>query len=193
VDIGAFFRGLTFFDLFALLVVAGGVVLGFAQGPVRRIVGIAVANFTLLLALNLRAPIGSWLAQYWTQDTLAYCEFVAFGASFAILFVTASLGAQLYVKPVTLLPGRPVANEVLGGVLGAVEAIVVLGAVILIVDSYFRAGIDSSTNELGVLRSFFRFYDDSMAAHVYRDWLIPAFATIFGWFIPESVGRVITH
>ena len=187
-DLGGLFRSLSLFELVALLIFGGGFVLGFVQGPIQRILGIAVATLSLLFALNLRAPIGSWLAGYWVQDSLGYCQLIAFGASFLILFVTAALAAQIYVKPMTLFARSPIGNELLGGLLGILEAVIVLGALLMIIDSYFRVSSTSlSPNELGILRSLFHFYDDSLTARVFRDGLFPAFFWLFGWITPENV------
>ena len=175
-----------------MVVVAGFVVLGFVQGPVRRALGIVLATLILLVAMNLRAPIGTWLAGYWVRDSPAYSEMFAFGATFAILFATATLAAQIYVKPMALFPARQLANELLGGVLGLVEGVIVLAAVLLILDSYFRtANPAASPNELSILRSFFRFYDDSTTAHVCRQSLDPALFWAFGWITPEAVRQAL--
>lgn len=48
-------------------------VLGYAQGIIRRLLGIATILFSFLLAANLREPLGGFLAQYWTQWPKEYC------------------------------------------------------------------------------------------------------------------------
>jgi uncharacterized membrane protein required for colicin V production len=147
-----------------------------------------------VLAANLRGPVGDALARYWRADTPEYAAFIGLGATFAVLYVVAMLAAQVYVKRITLFPKSDIADDIVGGLVGALEAIVLIGVVILVMDSYFRVHPSAgSSNEMDLLRTIFDFYDHSLTVHVYRDLLGPVFMAGLGWTLPESLRALIAH
>ncbi|HZM72027.1 MAG TPA: CvpA family protein, partial [Candidatus Polarisedimenticolia bacterium] len=58
VDIQTFLRSFNTFDLLIVLVLMGLFILGFIQGTVRRLLGIASIIFSFLVAAQLREPLG---------------------------------------------------------------------------------------------------------------------------------------
>ena len=77
----------TAFDWLAVLFLVGFFVLGYVQGTIRRLLGIASIVFSFLLAANLREPLGKFLAGYWTQWPREYSYMLAF----LFIFVVASV------------------------------------------------------------------------------------------------------
>ncbi len=187
-DIVGAIRSLDLFDLLAVFFVSGFALAGFVQGTLRRLIGLAILLIALLFALNLRDPLGSWLGQYWTQFPKEYSTMLAFGASFVVIYLVASIAAQVFYKRTQLFKHSTVVDEVIGALLGILQAVLLIGAMIMILDSFFRIqGIAPSPNELGFLRDIFRFYDPSQAAILFRDVLIPAFLSLFAWITPAGL------
>ena len=187
-DIVGAIRNVGFFDLLVVLFVCGFFVAGFVQGTLRRLIGLAILVIALLFALNLRDPLGSWLSRYWTQFPKEYSTMLAFGASFVVIYLGASIAAQVFYRRTTLFKRSTLVDELLGGFLGVLQAVLLIGAVIMILDSFFRLpAIAPSPNELGFLRDIFGFYDHSQAAILFRDVLIPAFLTLFAWITPADL------
>ena len=75
VDLGASSAGSTV-DLFLALCFIGFFVLGFAQGAIRRLIGIGSILFSFLLAANIAEPLGEFLADNWTQFPPQYSYMV---------------------------------------------------------------------------------------------------------------------
>jgi uncharacterized membrane protein required for colicin V production len=188
VDVVGAIRSLQIFDLLAVFFVCGFFLAGFVQGTLRRLIGLAIVVIALLFALNLREPLGSWLGQYWTQFPKEYSTMLAFGGSFVAIYLGASIIAQVFYKRTQLFKRSTLVDEIIGGLLGLLQAVLLIGAMIMILDSFFRIpGIAPGPNEIGILRDIFRFYDPSQAAILFRDVLIPAFLTLFAWITPASL------
>jgi uncharacterized membrane protein required for colicin V production len=172
-----------FFALFAMFIV------GYAQGIIRRLLAIVAILFSLGLAAQLQAPLGGYLAQQWTTTTPAYALMVAFGAVFVAAAGAISLGIQLSYRPAPLLYKYPVLDEILGGVLGVVEGLIIFMAVLIIMDPYFATLPTAPTGpgEFGPLRSLHGFIDDALSAQVMRDNVIPVVVSIFGFIFPKDV------
>ncbi len=187
-DVVGFIEGLNLFDLLVVFFVAGFFVVGYIQGTLRRLLGLAITLVALLLALNLREPLGSWLAQYWTQLPKAYVYMLAFGGSFLVIYIAGSLTVQTFYRRTNLFAKATVLDELIGGILGAIQALLMVGILILVLDSYFALpGMPADPDEIGFLRGIYDFYDTSQVAALYRDSLIPLFFALFGWIVPSAL------
>lgn len=187
-DIAGFLTSLNTFDLVAALFLFGMFVLGFAQGTIRRLLGIASILFSFLLAGQLRDPLGSFLAKNWTQFPSQYSYMLAYLIVFVFATILFSIIIQSFYKHQPLFEKSRFGDEILGGVLGVLQGILLLGIMIVILDSYFMIpGLEVSSNELGILRSVFDWYDPSAIAGLFRDTLIPAAFAILGPLIPDEV------
>jgi uncharacterized membrane protein required for colicin V production len=178
------------FDLVIFLALLAMFVAGYAQGVVRRLLGIAAILFSLILGAQLRQPLGQYLSNEWTTIVPAYSYMVAFGAVFVAASVTLSIGIQLSYRPAPLFPRYPVLDELLGGLLGVFEGILFLIAILLILDPYYtqpevkdKIGI----GEFQLLRTLHGFLDNTLTASILRNNVIPAFLAIFGLLIPQDV------
>ncbi len=190
-DVVEFIEGLNLFDLLVVFFVAGFFVVGYIQGTLRRLLGLAITLVSLLLALNLREPLGAWLAQYWTQLPKAYVYMLAFGVSFLVIYIAGSVTVQTFYKRTPLFAKATVLDELIGGILGALQALLMVGTLILVLDSYYSLpGIPADPDEIGILRDIYNFYDTSQVAGLYRESLIPLFFALFGWIVPSDLAEL---
>ncbi len=182
------------FDLLAVFAVGAFFVAGFIQGTLRRLLGLAILLVSFLLATNIRDPLGAWLGRYWTQFPVEYSYMLAFGGSFLLLYLAGSIAVQTFYRRTQLIARSTLADELLGAFLGLLQAVLLIGAMITILDSFFaHAVVAESPNELGILRSIFTFYDPSLTARVYRELLIPGFLGLFAWITPASLRTLFVH
>jgi len=193
VDVVAFLERLNLFDILIAFFVAGFFVVGYIQGTLRRVLGLAIALLSLLVALNLRDPLGAWLAQYWTQLPRQYVYMLAFGGSALTIYLAGSIAAQTFYRKTTLFTKATVVDELVGGVLGALQALLLVGALILVLDSYYHLpGIPTDPDEIGILRDIYNFYAPSQVAELFRASLIPLFFVLFGWIVPSDLREFYT-
>ena len=187
--IEGFFNSLNLFDLASFLFLFGMFVLGFAQGSIRRLLGLAAILFSFFLAGQLRDPLGSFLAQNWTQFPAQYSLMLAYQFVFAFSAILFSIVIQSFYKHQSLFENATVVDELIGGSLGILQGLVLIGSMIVILDSYFLlpVGAVEGPNELPFLRSVFDLYTDSWTASVFRDTLLPAFFALVGALVPEEV------
>ncbi len=192
-DIAEILRSIDPFDLLVLLILAALFILGYIQGTIRRLLGIASLLFSFLLAANLRGPLGDFLVANWTQFPPEYSRMVGFGTLFVAASLAFSLVIQAFYRRVPLFDKYTVVDELLGGLLGILQGVILLGAMIVILDSFFRiSGIAPRTGELPFLREIFNAYDGSITASIFRSALIPAFMAITGPFIPNDLRSLFT-
>lgn len=173
---------LMFFVFFALFV------LGYMQGVLRRLLGIASILVSLLVAAQLRGPIGDFLDQNWTQYPTQYNHMLAFGAIFVAGVVASTITLQMFFKPMTLFTDYPVIDEVLGGFLGLVQGAIILAAFFLITDPFFATtGVAQQANEFPFIRQIHDVLQGSVTAELARDRFAPFLLLFLGGLFPSDV------
>lgn len=176
------------FDLVIFLALLAMFVLGYAQGVIRRLLGIGAILFSLILGALMRPTVGGYLANEWTTIIPQYSYMVGFGAVFVAAAVTLSLGIQISYRPAPLFPKYPVLDELLGGLLGVVEGFLILVAFLLITDPYFEmVGDQVGRGEFGLLRTLHDFIDPTLTADILRHSVIPVILMLLGFVFPQDV------
>jgi len=177
------------FDLVIFLALLAMFVVGYAQGVIRRLLGIAAILFSLVLGALLRQSVGGYLANEWTTIMPQYSYMVGFGAVFVAAAVTLSLGIQMTYRPAPLFPKYPVLDELLGGLLGVLEGFIFLIAFLLITDPYFslEAAARPGLGEFGLLRTVHEFMDPTLTADILRNGVIPIVLALLGFLFPQDV------
>jgi uncharacterized membrane protein required for colicin V production len=186
----AFLTSINVFDLLVIFFLMAMFILGFIQGTIRRLLGLGSIIFSFLLAAQLRGPFGSFLAENWTHLPASYDFMVAFALVFIVATIVFTIIIQAFYKGMPLFADNTIIDEVLGGLLGIIQGVVILAAMIMILDSHFARGFGPAAGEFGWFRLLFDAYDGSGTAVLFRDILIPAFLTIAGAMVPEDVRAV---
>jgi uncharacterized membrane protein required for colicin V production len=196
VNVAEYIRSINPFDLVIGLVLFAFFILGFIQGTIRRLLGIAAIILSFIFAANVRGPLGDFLKANWTQFPPDYAVMVGFGTVFVAAVISTTLLMQSYYRKVPLFARFTIIDELLGGALGVVQGALLLGAMIIILDSYFTtAPSKPSANELPALRDIYEAYDPigapiSGTAQLYRQTLVPGFLAVTGPVMPDGL-RVI--
>ena len=82
------------FDIFIIIYLFGFFILGFIQGTIRRLVGIASIVFSFFLALQLNAIwLGNFLANNWTQYPKEYSIMIGY----LVIFIAAVVAFTLVI------------------------------------------------------------------------------------------------
>ena len=184
-NIGEILDSINRFDLLVVLFLFGMFVLGFIQGTIRRVLGLASMLFSFLFAANLRGPLGGYLAQNWNDYPDEYAVMLGFGIVFIAATIAFTVVIQGFYHKQDLFKKATFADEIIGGLLGIVQGAFLILAIIVILDSFFQIPtIPKSVNEFTWLRTFWEAIDTSTTADIFRSRIIPGFITVFGLLIP---------
>jgi uncharacterized membrane protein required for colicin V production len=193
VNIAETIRSINPFDLVIILILFAFFILGFIQGTIRRLIGIAAILLSFILAANLREPLGDFLKANWRQFPAEYAVMVGFGTVFLAAIIASTLVIQTYYHKIPLFRRNTVIDEMLGGLLGVVQGMLMLGAVIIILDSFFALpGRPTRDNELPILRDVYEAYAPpakpaSATALIFRQTLVPGFLAVTGPVLPNGL------
>ena len=181
---------ITPFDLLILLALLAMFIVGYAQGVIRRLLGIGAIVFSLIVAAQLRAPLGDYLSAQWTGLADSYSYMVAFGAVFVAAAITLSLGIQITYRPAPLFQKYPVLDEIIGGLLGVLEGFLILIAVLLILDPHYNQPTVQATvgfGEFTFLRDLHTQLKTTLIVEILRENVIPALLAVVGVLFPQDV------
>jgi len=188
VNIGEILGSINRFDLLVVLFLFGMFVLGFIQGTIRRVLGLASMLFSFLFAANLRGPLGGYLAANWNDYPDEYAIMLGFGIVFVAATIAFTVVIQGFYHKQDLFKRATFADEVIGGILGIVQGGFLILAIIIILDSFFQIPtIPKSVGEYPWLRTFWETLDTSATAEIFRSRIIPGFITVFGLLIPVDL------
>ncbi len=182
-------------DVLIVLYLFGFFILGFIQGTIRRLVGIASIVFSFFLALQLNDLwLGNFLATNWTQYPKEYSVMIGYLVLFIAGVVAFTLVIQGTYKKAPLFAKYPVVDEILGGVLGVVQGFLLLMFLLFILDQYYLyTNIPPDDDEFAFLRTLFTSLDGSNIGQFIQTVAIPALIAVFGFLIPAQAKVVFNH
>ena len=187
-EIGDFILGIDPIDLLIVGFFGLFFVLGFAQGTIRRLIGIGSILFSFLLASNLSTTFAGFLGSNWTQFSPAYGQMIGFLTIFLASCVVFAILAQVFFKPQPLFAKYRFVDEMLGGILGLIEAGLILMCFVIILDTFFRSGgVPQDADELPYLRDIWTALNGTAIVPIFREQIIPAFMAVFAFFVPSSI------
>ena len=183
------FASINVVDVLVVLFLFGMFILGYAQGAIRRLIGILSITFSFFLALQLNAFwLGSFLAENWTQYPQEYSVMIGYLVIFVAAVVAFFLVVQGTYRKVEVFAKYPVVDEILGGILGVVQGVLFLMFITIILDQYFLyTNLPVDSDEVGVLRSFWTAIDSSAFGELLHETVIPAFIGLVSFLIPQDV------
>jgi membrane protein required for colicin V production len=188
VEFGEFIGGIQTVDLLLVLYFMAFFVLGFAQGTIRRLIGIGSILFSFFFAANLAEPLGEFLGANWTQFPKEYSYMIGFLTVFVAAALAFALVAQGWYKPQPLFEKARFVDEILGGLLGLVQAGLILGCLIVILGTFFlNRGLAPDAQEITFLRDLWNALESSKIVDVFQETLIPAFFVVTGFLVPSEI------
>ena len=112
-EIGDFILGFNLVDLLLIGFFGAFFVLGFAQGTIRRLIGIGSILFSFLFAANLSGWLGAFLGDNWTQFSPEYGKMIGFLVVFVGGCLVFAILAQGFYKPQPLRTLEEISADIL--------------------------------------------------------------------------------
>lgn len=186
-DVGATLGALNIVDVIIVIALFGMFVLGYAQGAVRRGVGVATMTFSFFLAGQLNQFLGKFLAENWVQYPPLYSYMIGYLVLFLAGVVAFAVVVQVTYKKVEMFTRYPVLDELLGGLLGVAWGLLLLMYLTIILDTYFLGTPVGNPAEMTILRDIWSAIDASWFGQLLQQQVIPVFVAWTGFLLPASV------
>jgi uncharacterized membrane protein required for colicin V production len=179
-------------DLLLALFIAGYVVGGWRTGLLRRLAGLAFIAIALIAGAYLRVPVGAIVTGFFTDLPPEYGDMVGYAVTFLVIVTALNLVSGPVLSRVTVGGFSQMTDRTLGAVLGGVEAVLIISAAIVILDTYFgSAGPLAGVPGLGVLTSVSDSLDASSIGKFLTKTTVPLVLTLLGPLLPEDITSVV--
>jgi uncharacterized membrane protein required for colicin V production len=173
-------------DILLLLILAGAFLIGFFWGVVRGLLGLAAWLVTFLLAAHLSGPGGDYLQAQWRNFSAEYNHMLAFLITFGVLFVLALLLIQLGARGSHDLSRYPIVDDILGGLLCAVLAVLVIAAVVAILRTFY-APVAASSNVAEWTTNLYSALRSSTIGGQIQSGVVPIMNTLLDPLLPSTI------
>jgi uncharacterized membrane protein required for colicin V production len=188
-----FFGSATLFDIVIVLVAMAMFVVGWFQGAIRQLIGIAAFVVAFLLAANLRDPLGDFLARNWTFWDRQFNLTLALLGLWIAFSVTLQIGIQAFYRRLVISSRLLILDEVLGGLLGAFQVFLVIALLTLTFDSYYLVTPRPvAFHDVEWARSFDALLKDSVLVGALRTALGAWLLTLLGPLLPADLKAALS-
>ncbi len=179
-------------DVLLLGFIAGFVRGGWSTGFLRRLVGLGYLALSFVVGAYLRQPVGALVEKIFPQVPHQYAEMVGYSISFTVLVAALNLLTGPFLKKVPVSGISRKMDQTLGAVLGGVEAILLISAAIVILDTYFGTlGSLLGDPGLGLLKTVSQALDESTIGAFLIKTTVPFVLAVLGPFLPADVSSVV--
>jgi uncharacterized membrane protein required for colicin V production len=124
---------------------AGYVFTGWRSGLLHRIIGLGFLVISFVASAYLRYPIGVIATTFVKSVPVDYANLVGYAIAFPAILVALHIASHFILGRVRFEGLSKEIDQALGAVFGGVEAILIISAVVVIVDTYF--GTSSSLRQ----------------------------------------------
>jgi len=179
-------------DLLLLGFIAGFVRGGWSTGFLRRLVGLAYIALSFVVVAYLRQPVGAIVGGIFPQIPEAYADMVGYSVAFTVLVVALNVITHPILARV---PVRGVSRELdgaLGALFGGIEAVLIISAAIVILDTYFgTTGALGKDPGLGFLKTISQALDSSTIGQLLIHTTVPLVLAVLGPLLPKDVSSLV--
>jgi uncharacterized membrane protein required for colicin V production len=172
--------------------IAGFVFGGWRTGFLRRLIGIGFMAVSFVVSAWFRYPVGAIASALFPSIPADYANLVGYTIAFPVILVGLHLANRFLLGRVSMGGITREADQALGALVGGVEAILILSAGIVILDTYF--GTSSSIGRevgLGALKSLTEAVNGSTTVHILRDTTVPFVLTVLGPLLPKDIRTIL--
>jgi uncharacterized membrane protein required for colicin V production len=172
--------------------IAGFIYGGFRTGFLRRLIGIGFMVVSFVASAYFRYPVGAIASTFFKDIPSDYANLVGYTIAFPAILAALHIGGQLVLGKVRVQGIAEGMDKTLGAVFGGVEAVLILSAGIVILDTYFGTGSSlGATFHGGYLKDLTQAVNASETVHLLRDTTVPVVLTILGPLLPTDVTTIL--
>jgi uncharacterized membrane protein required for colicin V production len=173
--------------------IAGFIYGGFRTGFLLRLLGIAFMAISFVASAYVRYPIGAIASNFLPQVPSDYANLVGMAIAFpAILFVLHTVSRVVLGKVKVHGLVAEGTDKILGAILGGVEAVLILSAAIVILDTYFGTSASLGPEfHAGFLKQLTEAFNSSETVQLLRGTTVPIVLAVLGPLLPSDISSIV--
>jgi uncharacterized membrane protein required for colicin V production len=166
---------------------------GWRTGLLRRVAGLGFMALAFVLGAYIRQPVGGIITSIFKDIPADYAELVGYTVAFPLILGAAHVIAHPFLKDRAVSGLTHELDQVAGALFGALEAILIASAAVVILDTYFGTAptIIGQTPGLAAFTQFRDAFNASTTVHLLRDTTVPLVLTILGPLLPKDISTLL--
>ncbi|HTS14272.1 MAG TPA: CvpA family protein [Candidatus Sulfotelmatobacter sp.] len=180
-------------DVILIGFIGGYIYAGFRTGFLKRLLGIVFMVVSFLASAYFRYPVGAIASTFFKDIPSDYANLVGYAIAFPAILAGLHLASHLILGK-TNVHGLVAAStdKILGAILGGVEAVLIVSAGIVILDTYFGTGSTLGAQfHAGYLKDLTQAVNGSETVKLLRDTTVPFVLAILGPLLPKDIGTIV--
>ena len=179
-------------DLLMLGFIGATVLGGWRSGFIRRLAGLIFLGISFVAGAYLRAPAGALVHAFLPQVPEQYAEMVGYSVAFSALLLAFNLFSSQILSRVATGGFSRATDKTLGVIIGALEAILILSAAIVILHTYTDPGSAvGDIAKLGFLHDVRTAVDASTIGRLLEDTTVPLVLLLLGPLLPTDIKAIV--
>ncbi len=164
---------------------------GWRTGFVRRLIGLGFVVLSFVGGAYLRHPLGMIAGTFMKGVPSGYADLVGYAIGFPLILAAAHLVVGPLLSHVAVKGLARATDQALGAVFGALEAILIISAAVVILDTYFGTATTlGQAFGLTQLKQLSSALNGSVTVHILRSTTVPLVLTVLGPLLPRDVSSL---
>ncbi len=164
---------------------------GFRAGLIRSVLGLLFMAISFVIGAYLRYPIGALFTTFFKDVPSDYSNLVGYTIVFPVVLAGLHIVSGVLFKKVAVRGIEKGLDQALGAIFGGVEAILIISAAIVIVDTYLGTTQIRNTLGPGTLKTVTDALNGSTTVHILRDTTVPIVLGLLGPLLPKDISSLI--
>jgi len=164
---------------------------GWKAGFVRRLAGLGFFALSFVLGAWLKDPAGAVVHAFLPKIPDEYAGVVGYSIAFTLLLVGFNAFSAGVLSKVAVTGWSKATNKTLGAILGCLEAVLILSAVIVILHTYAVADASVAGFDLGFLHDARVAIDKSTIGRLLEDTTVPLVLLLLGPLLPTDIKSIV--
>ena len=165
---------------------------GWRSGLVRRLAGLVFMAGAFVLGAYLRGPVGALVGGVFPQIPRQYAEMIGYSVSFTVLITVFNLVSGPLLSKVAIGGFSRATDKALGAVFGALEAVLIVSAVIVILHTYStEVAVLTKLSGFGFLKDLATGIDASTVGRLLDKTTVPLVLAILGPLLPSDITSLV--
>ncbi len=165
---------------------------GFRIGFLRSLLGLLFMAIALVVGAYIRYPVGAVASTIVKDVPPEYANLVGYAIVFPVILGGLHIISALFLRHVAMQGISEAIDRALGAVFGAIQAVLILSAVVVILDTYL--GTDTTLRHVvgpGTLKQIQDAMNGSTTVHILRETTVPVLLTILGPLLPKDISSLL--
>jgi len=172
--------------------IAGFIFAGWRTGFLRRVLGLAFMVAAFLAGAYFRVPVGAAAAAFFPKIPTDYANLVGYAIVFPVVLAALHIVSARLIGDVRLHGISKELDQALGAVVGGVEAVLILSAVVVILDTYFGTSSHlAQSGDYAYLKSLTQAFNASTTVGLLRGSTVPLVLAVLGPLLPTDLRSIL--